>query len=296
MQVVKKIVRPEYTEAENKDHKTPQALFSEEHEKLRKNGEQWMKKTAESCALVATLIATVVFSAAFQLPGGINDEGNPILQKRVSFVVFSLSNGVSLFTSTASILMFLSILTSRYAERDFLVSLPLKLMSGLVLLLISIATMIIAFTATFFITFQEGVKWAPIPIALIASIPIALFTLQQYPLLVDIYNSTYKSQQSLFESSESKLFEPVYIAKASSYLTSNHWPASSTHEHAPTITSEYHISNGRTASSAPTRSHYSSVNKYVITSKIVDPMASDEGTLAFGSYETPTEADAAPTS
>ncbi|KAK9714956.1 hypothetical protein RND81_06G133200 [Saponaria officinalis] len=68
-EAVKQIVRSEYTEAENKDHKTPQALFNEEHETLRKLGEEWMKKTAESCALVAALIATVVFSAAFQLPG-----------------------------------------------------------------------------------------------------------------------------------------------------------------------------------------------------------------------------------
>ncbi|KNA15066.1 hypothetical protein SOVF_101570 [Spinacia oleracea] len=207
-EAVKKIVRPEYTEAENKDHKTPQTLFSEEHEGLRIKGEQWMKKTAESCAFVATLIATVVFSAAFQLPGGNNSEtGSPVLVNRSSFVVFAMSNAISLFTSTASILMFLSILTSRYAERDFLVSLPLKLMWGLILLLISIATMIVAFTATFFITFQKRIiRWAPtIPVALIASVPVMLFAFQQFPLLVDIYYSTYKSQ-SIFQLCKPKLF------------------------------------------------------------------------------------------
>ncbi|XP_021719643.1 ankyrin repeat-containing protein ITN1-like [Chenopodium quinoa] len=204
---VKKVVRPEYVEAENEDKKTPQTLFSEEHEELRAKGEQWMKKTAESCALVATLIATVVFSAAFQLPGGVNDKGSAVLLKSLCFVVFSSSNAVSLFTSLASVLMFLSILTSRYAENDFHISLPLKLMMGLTLLFVSIATMILAFTATFFITFIEGVKWLPIPIALISSVPVALFALQQYPLLLDIYRSTYKSHQFLFESSETKLFD-----------------------------------------------------------------------------------------
>ncbi|KMS96701.1 hypothetical protein BVRB_8g200070 [Beta vulgaris subsp. vulgaris] len=206
-EAVKKIVRREYTEAENEDHKTPQALFSEEHEGLRVKGEQWMKKTAESCAFVATLIATVVFSAAFQLPGGVKDTGSPVLVTKPCFVIFAIANAVSLFTSTASVLMFLSILTSRYAEQDFLKSLPLKLMQGLILLLVSIATMIIAFTATFFITFQEGVRWAAtIPVALIASIPVMLFAFQQFPLLLDIYYSTYKSQ-SIFEPCKPRLFK-----------------------------------------------------------------------------------------
>ncbi|KMS96654.1 hypothetical protein BVRB_8g201160 isoform B [Beta vulgaris subsp. vulgaris] len=288
---VKKIVRPEYIEAENNDRKTPHALFREEHERLRTKGEEWMKKTAESCALVATLIATVVFSAAFQLPGGINEKGYPVLQKRASFVVFSISNGVSLFTSTASVLMFLSILTSRYAEQDFLVSLPLKLMSGLILLLISIATMIVAFTATFFITFREGVTWAPIPIALIASIPVTLFTLQQYPLLMDIYQSTYKSHQYLFKSSKSELFETT-AAKTTNYLTTPHGPAFLLHENAPT--SRYHFSNGQTASSIPNRSRSSSIN-HPTPSQIVDPIASEQGTSTYGSHETPTEAAIPPT-
>lgn len=204
-EAVRKVVRPEYAEAENNEGKTPEALFTEEHEGLRMKGEEWMKKTAESCALVAALIATVVFSSAFQLPGGVDNKGSPVLVKRASFVVFSMSNAVSLFTSAASILMFLSILTSRYAERDFLISLPLKLMMGLVLLLISIVTMIVAFTATFFITFHEGSRWAPIPIALIACFPVTLFAFQQFPLLADIYHSTYKSR-FMTEFSESKLF------------------------------------------------------------------------------------------
>ncbi|KAL9236640.1 hypothetical protein vseg_011283 [Gypsophila vaccaria] len=202
---VERIVRPEYTEAENKDQKTPHDLFSEEHEGLRAKGEEWMKKTAESCALVAALIATVAFSAAFQPPGGVNAKGSPNLLLRPSFVVFAMSNAISLFTSTASILMFVSILTSRYAETDFLRSLPSKLMMGLILLLFSMVTMILSFTSTFFITFQDGMNWVPIPIALIAFFPITLFASQQFRLLVDIYQSTYKSR-SIFRSSKSKLF------------------------------------------------------------------------------------------
>ncbi|XP_074274058.1 uncharacterized protein LOC141597489 [Silene latifolia] len=206
-EAVKQIVRPGFSEIENMNNKTPQALFSETHETLRKQGEEWMKKTSEPCALVAALIATMVFSAAFQLPGGLNnDTGSPVLVKNTAFVFFAMSNAMSLFTSTASILMFLSILTSRYSERDFLVSLPQKLMTGLILLLISIATMVVGFTITFFITFQEGLRWPPITIAVLASLPITLFGLQQFPLLMEIYYSTYKFR-SFFQPGKQKLFQ-----------------------------------------------------------------------------------------
>ncbi|KAK9714957.1 hypothetical protein RND81_06G133300 [Saponaria officinalis] len=117
-----------------------------------------------------------------------------------------MSNAVSLFTSTASILMFLSILTSRYAERDFLISLPQKLMTGLILLLISIATMVVGFTVTFFIIFHEGLRWPPITIAILAAVPVTLFALQQFPLLAEMYYSTYKSRY-VFLPGQQKLFQ-----------------------------------------------------------------------------------------
>ncbi|KAL2926835.1 Ankyrin repeat-containing protein ITN1 [Bienertia sinuspersici] len=203
---VEKVVSPEYAEAENNNHKTPHALFTEKHEGLRTKGEEWMKQTAQSCSVVATLIATVVFAAAFTLPGGTDDStGTPLFVNRPLFIVFTICNALSLFSSSASILMFLSILTSRYAENDFLKSLPLKLMLGLAGLFISIATMMAAFTVTFFITFRDGVDWIPIPIALFAAVPVGLFALQQYPLLLDIYLSTYRSW-SLFQPTKPKLF------------------------------------------------------------------------------------------
>ncbi|CAO2823675.1 unnamed protein product [Amaranthus hypochondriacus] len=209
---VEKVVSSENAEAENKQKKSPRVLFSEEHENLRVKGEKWMKQTAQSCSLVAALIATVVFAAAFTLPGGINDEGTPVFVNRPLFIIYAICNALSLFSSSASVLMFLSILTSRYAEHDFLKSLPIKLMVGLTGLFVSIVTMMIAFTVTFFVTFRklEKMKWIPIPIALSAAVPVALFAFQQYPLWKDIYCSTYRSLY-LFEPTKSKLF-PAYSA------------------------------------------------------------------------------------
>ncbi|CAL9000082.1 unnamed protein product [Prunus brigantina] len=102
-----------------------------------------MKNTANSCMLVATIIATVVFSAAFSIPGGIADKiGAPNFVKETAFLIFAISDGVALFSSSTSMLMFLYILTSQYAENDFLKSLPLKLMVGLASLFISMTSMI----------------------------------------------------------------------------------------------------------------------------------------------------------
>ncbi|KAI9178582.1 hypothetical protein LWI28_028187 [Acer negundo] len=195
---VKKVVQPLYAEGENKDRKTPRALFSEQHKELMGKGEEWMKTTAESCMIVAALIATVVFAAAFTVPGGVKeDTGSPNFLKKLSFIIFSISDPISLVCSTCSILTFLSILTSRYAEEDFLWSLPTKLVLGISTLFISIATMMVVFCVTLFIMFNEGMKELAILATALASIPVFLFLWQQYRLLVDIVRSTYLSN-SLF--------------------------------------------------------------------------------------------------
>ncbi|XP_026419723.1 protein ACCELERATED CELL DEATH 6-like [Papaver somniferum] len=182
----------------NKDGKSAQFIFTQEHNELRKEGEQWMKDTSQSCMLVATLIATVVFAAAFTVPGGnlSNDNneykaGTPIFLYVNSFMVFAVADSLALFSSTTSILMFLAILTSRYAEEDFLTSLPKKLIIGLGTLFFSIATTMIAFGAALFIVLGSRFTWVPIPIALCACLPVSLFALLQFPLFVVMVRSTY---------------------------------------------------------------------------------------------------------
>ncbi|KAJ0081296.1 hypothetical protein Patl1_12366 [Pistacia atlantica] len=191
---VEKVVQPSYRESKNSDGKTPHILFSKEHEKLLQEGEKWMKDTASSCMLVATLIATVMFAAAFTVPGGNNNlTGRPLFLHQVSFLIFAISDALALFCSATVILMFLSILTSRYAEEDFLHSLPNRLIIGLATLFISIATMMAAFGATFFIALGDDLSSIAIPIASIACVPVILFALLQFPLFSDTISHLYKS-------------------------------------------------------------------------------------------------------
>ena len=74
---------PSHMNMKNKNGQTPWELFTTEHETLRRKGEKWMQDTANYCMIVATLVTTVVFAAAFTVPGGTNqDTGNPYLLEK----------------------------------------------------------------------------------------------------------------------------------------------------------------------------------------------------------------------
>ncbi|KAL5752087.1 hypothetical protein ACOSP7_022266 [Xanthoceras sorbifolium] len=189
---VQNMVPPKYIEELNENNKTPSALFSEEHQELMREGERWMKNTAASCMVVATLIAAVMFTSAFTFPGG-NDNatGVPIFLWYNAFLIFVMSNAIALFSSSTSVLVFLGILTSRYQEKDFLKSSPTKLIIGLFSLFFSIVTMMLAFGSAVSIILKERLEWVAIPVIVLSAIPVAFFALSQFPLLVEMATCTY---------------------------------------------------------------------------------------------------------
>ncbi|PIA32837.1 hypothetical protein AQUCO_04300042v1 [Aquilegia coerulea] len=147
---VEKLVPPKLKDQLNSQGMTPRDLFAEEHAALVEKGEKWMKETATGCMVVAALIATVVFTAAFTVPGGNNDE-----------------------------------------EKDFLLSLPRKLILGLSSLFFSIGTMMAAFCATLHIVCRHENRWVPVISTILAALPVTLFIMLQFPLLVDMVHKTY---------------------------------------------------------------------------------------------------------
>ncbi|XP_058205429.1 uncharacterized protein LOC131319264 isoform X2 [Rhododendron vialii] len=189
---VEKFSQPGDKEKRNTNGMTPIEVFSETHQALAKEGERWMKDTATSCTIVAALIATMVFAAAVTAPGGNNDHnGQPILSKQKAFIVFGISDALALFSSITSVLMFLLILTSRYAEEDFLYTLPKRLIIGLITLFVSILSTMVAFGAILYLVFGDNKVWILIPIVTLASIPVTLFGALQFPLLIEMIRSTY---------------------------------------------------------------------------------------------------------
>ncbi|KAF5446454.1 hypothetical protein F2P56_032082 [Juglans regia] len=190
---VESLCNPMYKTELNKDGLTPKLVFTKTHKDLMKDGEIWMKGTAGSCTVVGALIVTIMFAAAFTVPGGTNQEtGFPVFIHKKLFETFIIADSLSLFSSSTSVLMFLGILTSRYAEEDFIKSLPNKMIIGLSTLFFSIATMMISFSATLLIMLREQL-WMVIPIICLAGIPVSLFAMMQFNLLVDMIASTYGS-------------------------------------------------------------------------------------------------------
>ncbi|THF98120.1 hypothetical protein TEA_000512 [Camellia sinensis var. sinensis] len=202
---VEKFVIPRYKQIRNNKNEVPSMVFTKEHKKLVEEGEKWMKDTANSCTIAAALIATIAFAAVITVPGGTNGtNGVPVFSKANAFIVFIVSDAISLFTSTMSLLMFLSILTSRYAEGDFLYVLPKRLIIGLVTLFLSITTMIVAFSSTLYLVFGHNKAWILIPVTELACLPITSFVSLQFALLVDLISSTYGP--GIFENKSDRIF------------------------------------------------------------------------------------------
>ncbi|GKV51404.1 hypothetical protein SLEP1_g58066 [Rubroshorea leprosula] len=201
MQSVEAFASWPYKEQKNNTGETPFQVFAREHKDLLKEAEEWMKKTAESSTVVGALIITIMFAAAFTVPGG-NDQntGFPIFLNSteessplVPYTVFMVSDAISLFTAAGSVLMFLGILTSRYAYQDFRISLPLKLIVGLCSLFVSIATMAVAFCASLFIMLKGRLVFFILITVLAGIACVILFMLVQFQLVFEIYSSTCRS-------------------------------------------------------------------------------------------------------
>ncbi|KAI3748519.1 hypothetical protein L6452_11642 [Arctium lappa] len=189
---VERLSFPQDQEKRNIDGKTPAVIFNETHEQLAKEGEQWMKDRANSGLIVATLIATIVFTSAITIPGGNNGStGLPVFAQRPVFVVFAVSDALALFMSVSSILLFLGILTASYAIEDFLYSLPKRLILALVTLFVSIMCMMIAFAAILYMVFGGEQKWVLGLVSSLAVMTLLLFALLQFKPLLDIIVSTY---------------------------------------------------------------------------------------------------------
>ncbi|KAM0017486.1 putative ankyrin repeat-containing domain, PGG domain, ankyrin repeat-containing domain superfamily [Helianthus debilis subsp. tardiflorus] len=188
---VKKQFSPIERRTRNKNKETPAMVFTKEHLDLMKQGETWMKTTAESCSITAALIVTVVFAAAITVPGGNQESGLPLFKEKTAFTIFAVSNAFSLFTSATALLLFLSILTARFSEKDFLLSLPRRLIFGLLMLFISTTAMMVAFGAILVLVFCDKRPWMLAPICAFACLPISVIVTVKLPLLVDLIQSTY---------------------------------------------------------------------------------------------------------
>jgi hypothetical protein len=186
-------VPPICKEAKNSDGLKPRELFTKNHEQLVNEGRQWAKDTASSFTIVGTLIITIMFAAAFTVPGGNNqDKGTPIFIGKNAFSLFIIADALSLIASSSSVLMFIGILTSRYAEEDFMTSLPTKLLFGLFTIFLSVVFMMCAFCAALALMLK-GYRWIIIAAIVCSVIPILVFMFTLLRIFSEVCVSFVKS-------------------------------------------------------------------------------------------------------
>ena len=160
-----------------------------EHHETHEEARRRIMKAAQSYSAVAVLVAAVVFAASCTVPGGSENGTSVFFGSRV-FLFFTVTDAVALVSSEASLVMFLSILTSPFELRDK--SLPRKLSLGFALLFFSLVCTMLAFSATILLTIRlENKKWTSILFYGAGFLPVAIFAWMQFPL--------YKMVQRLFK-------------------------------------------------------------------------------------------------
>ncbi|KAH7842571.1 hypothetical protein Vadar_006805 [Vaccinium darrowii] len=92
-------------------HKEQLKRSKEREEKMRVKKAEALKKTSKSLTLVATLIATITFAAAFAVPGGYevnrgSEEGMAVLVREASFKAFVVANTIAVMSSTSSVIFY----------------------------------------------------------------------------------------------------------------------------------------------------------------------------------------------
>jgi hypothetical protein len=168
----------------NLEGKTPNELLKSTQKDFKKEREKWIKETTQNSMVVATLIAAVVFAAAFTVPGGNDQEtGTPIFLKSNWFTVFFISDVIAMVASSTSILVFLSMFMSRYTEEDFFETIPSIFLIGLTALFTSIVSMMVVFCAACFLIYRSARPWAPVLSITLASTSVASVLLLRFDLL-----------------------------------------------------------------------------------------------------------------
>ncbi|KAI3718671.1 hypothetical protein L6452_19550 [Arctium lappa] len=184
---VKNISKTHFTKHYNSKGQTAEKLFAINNDQRRTDAKEWMKGTSENCSIVAVLIATVAFAAAYTVPGGPNQEtGYPILQNQPFFFLFTMTDVLSLALALTSVIVFLNILTSPFRLKDFQQSLPQKLMLGITLLILSVSMMMLAFAATVILMIRNEEKWTRVALYSVAFFPVIIFAFSYLPLYLSL--------------------------------------------------------------------------------------------------------------
>lgn len=178
----------------------------ERKEKARAKKAEALKKTSESLTLVATLIATITFAAAFATPGGYDGNQGPkqgmaVLVRQASFKVFAIANTIAVMCSTSSVVYYV-FAAFHYSEEE---KQALRYERGFYLVLIAIIAMTVGFISGTYAMLVHSWGLA-IATSIIASITFFIYFLELRRLFELWYYSIFPWQE---EESDPKHSWPV---------------------------------------------------------------------------------------
>lgn len=167
---------------------TPQDLFAEKHNELMKESEKWMKRNANICLLVATIIVTVIFQAN----GDISGDGEAGSKAPLVKYILLVTNSIAMSTSSVAVMLNLFIITSRFSEDDLFWPLPCAFIGGIVLLYFAMSFMLTSFClTTFMATKSSAIRLCT---CLLELLPVILFPRLVRSIFVDLNISTFFSK------------------------------------------------------------------------------------------------------
>uniref|UniRef100_A0A803Q241 PGG domain-containing protein n=1 Tax=Cannabis sativa TaxID=3483 RepID=A0A803Q241_CANSA len=120
------------------------------------------------------------------------ETGIPIFRGVFAFDAFSISSLLALCFSITALVFFLSILTSRYDEKDFAMDLPRKLLFGLTSLFASIASMLVSFCDGHIFILTHKLRYVAFPLYAALCFPITYFAFAQLSLYFDLIWAIFK--------------------------------------------------------------------------------------------------------
>ncbi|KAL5578743.1 hypothetical protein UlMin_011185 [Ulmus minor] len=180
---VRELIPTHYELHHNTKDEVAEEFFERSHKELLNEAQNWLKRTAESCSVIAVLIATAAFTAAYTVPGGSDEKtGLPLLLHNPFFIAFTVLDVLSLVSSLTCVVLFIAIVTSPFRLRDFRYSLPRKLTFAFTFLFLSVALMMLAFSVTVLLLVHMKKRWSMLVVYAVAFVPVTVFAIIQFPL------------------------------------------------------------------------------------------------------------------
>ncbi|CAM8900698.1 unnamed protein product [Rhodiola kirilowii] len=136
-QAVEEMIDGPAKKALNREGKTPRMVFLEEHKVMNQKLGDWAIQVAAAGTVVAALVFTATINSFLNQSGPrikndtADTDSTGQTHRSAAFLFF---NAIAFFSSTFSMILFMSILTRRYNEGGVLTSMPVTLYAGVLAL------------------------------------------------------------------------------------------------------------------------------------------------------------------